>query len=291
MDTPHGHYDEDTRAELAESHRLDSEYEVPDTVPALMKSGALTWDVPARIETNPEAINETLPFCVDNDVLREEEGCRQPSKWGLVLAFIPDELGSDHQRIDEILPPRVACVSYCGEPSIMKRLGWSFWPARDGDEVLDAEGEPVLEDGEVLLRDFAGGYGALYAAYDIEDPPEFDPSTDQNVNTLVQDSKALLDGGEEKLIELIEHLLEQTDKVIEWVMASVDYLLKNHGVEVIWNPRDETEPLFTYSNAGDTYTTTVVYCHERDEYFVSSWGSLYEEWCQRHCYDAELEQG
>lgn len=281
------HYESERRDELGEGHRLDGGYEVPDTVPALMKSGALTWDVPPQIETNVEAINETLPFCIDNSVLQEEE-----SEWGgLVLAFIPDELGSDHSRIDEILPPRVATFSYCGEASLMKRLAWSFWPARDGDEITDEHGEPVvMGDLEALTLEFAGGYGALYACVDIDKPPAIDPLTDQDVRSLVNGSQALLDGGEEKLIELIEHLLEQTDKAPEWVMASVDYLLRNHGVEVIWNPRYGSEPLFTYSNAGDTYTTTIVFCHERDEYFVTSWGSLYEEWCQRNCYDAELEQ-
>lgn len=289
MDQQPDHYASDKRDELAEGHRLDG-YDIPDTVPALMRSGALTWDVPPRIETSVEALNETLPFCIDENILRDEESTRVPIEWdSLVLAFIPDEMGSDHNRIDELLPPRVAVISYCGEPALMKRLAWSFWPTRDGDEVLDEQGEPVTDEDGPVIREFAGGYGALYACCDIEEPEEFDPETDQNLSALVNDSKSLLDGGEETLISLLELVLEQKDKVPEWVMSAVDYLLKNHGVEVIWNPRDKTEPLFTYSNAGDTYTTTVVFCHEREEYFVASWGSMYEEWQARHCYDAEVE--
>lgn len=41
-------------------------------------------------------------------------------------------------------------------------------------------------------------------------------------------------------------------------------------------------PPFSYCNMGDTYDTTLIRDHEHGQWIISSWGDVYEEYCQEH---------
>jgi hypothetical protein len=66
------------------------------------------------------------------------------------------------------------------------------------------------------------------------------------------------------------------------VMDIIDYYLDNHGVEAInhesfWNGKYWRDTGAIYSNAGDTYGTTVLYDINKEEFLVTSWGDWYEQ--------------
>ena len=66
---------------------------------------------------------------------------------------------------------------------------------------------------------------------------------------------------------------------VELIMAALDELLEGFGVECIRENCDDS-PAAEYINTGDTYTTTILYCHIRDRFIVGCWGD-YVEWLER----------
>ena len=285
--TEYTHYDWDSRTEMASGHRLPDDYEIPETIPALRKSGALVFDVPTDWYSDwrhgNDRLSQHLPFSVSDDVTI-------PKEESLMLVFIPDELGSDHGRIDDILPPVVANLYDDGDTqSRYRRLCWSFFQSRDGDRIENEDGAPALDDdGNEQFLEFSGGYGALYVEEDVPGPEEDEDEWEVAIGRL---DLTKCHGSPEirkKTIELI--LTEANDRLgdPELTIAMLDDLLENHGVETIDNPRTQ-EPLFVYSNSGDSYAATVVYSYESDEYHVAAWADMLEDWEKRHCYDSELE--
>jgi len=63
----------------------------------------------------------------------------------------------------------------------------------------------------------------------------------------------------------------------ELKLRAVDSIMDAHGVEVLI--ADETgKAIASYVNTGDTYSATVLYDHEEEEFLITSWGDFYEEW-------------
>ncbi len=65
----------------------------------------------------------------------------------------------------------------------------------------------------------------------------------------------------------------------ELIMAALDELLGGFGVECIREDCDDS-PAADYINQGDSYNTTILYCHIRDRFIVACWGD-YIEWLER----------
>lgn len=63
----------------------------------------------------------------------------------------------------------------------------------------------------------------------------------------------------------------------ELKLRAIDSIMDAHGVEVLI--ADETgKAIASYVNTGDTYSATVLYDLENEEFLVTSWGDFYEEW-------------
>lgn len=64
----------------------------------------------------------------------------------------------------------------------------------------------------------------------------------------------------------------------ERLMCALDEILEGYGTEVIWGINGEPWPVAEYVNMGDTYSTTIMYDHERDTVQVTSFG----DWVARN---------
>lgn len=78
----------------------------------------------------------------------------------------------------------------------------------------------------------------------------------------------------------------------ELKLAALDAVLDGFGVEAVrvegeWVSHYHGDLVASYVNQGDTYTETVVYDHEKDEFLVTSWGAWLEEWEKEHEREAE----
>jgi hypothetical protein len=62
-------------------------------------------------------------------------------------------------------------------------------------------------------------------------------------------------------------------------MAALNELLEGHGVECVRENIDDS-PAADYVNMGDTYNTTIIFCHVRERFIVGCWGD-YVEWLER----------
>ena len=65
----------------------------------------------------------------------------------------------------------------------------------------------------------------------------------------------------------------------ELVMAAIDETLGTFGVEAIegeWIDRYHHNIQATYCNTGDSYCPTVLLCHRRGRYLLTSWGDYVE---------------
>jgi len=61
-------------------------------------------------------------------------------------------------------------------------------------------------------------------------------------------------------------------------LHAINEHLGTYGVEGLGPPRSgDYAPPYEYLNAGDTYTTTLIYDRDRDRLFVGSWGDLVEQ--------------
>jgi len=66
----------------------------------------------------------------------------------------------------------------------------------------------------------------------------------------------------------------------ELVMKALDDMIDGFGIEAIRGPDDPDKILATYVNTGDTYSSTVVYDLEKDEYVLTTWGDWYSGWIE-----------
>lgn len=57
------------------------------------------------------------------------------------------------------------------------------------------------------------------------------------------------------------------------MLHAADCLLENHGVEGF----EVDGRHFSYSNAGDTYATTLIFDHSNAKWIVASWGDIVEK--------------
>lgn len=62
------------------------------------------------------------------------------------------------------------------------------------------------------------------------------------------------------------------------VLHALSELLNGFGVETIWESDSSSPVIGEYVNMGDTYTPTVVYNTDSEEYEVTSWGDFLESW-------------
>lgn len=76
----------------------------------------------------------------------------------------------------------------------------------------------------------------------------------------------------------------------ELVMSALNDMIDGFGIEAIRNPDNSDHILATYVNTGDTYSVTVVYDHERDEYVLTTWGDWYSGWIQEQCEENDTIQ-
>lgn len=70
-------------------------------------------------------------------------------------------------------------------------------------------------------------------------------------------------------------------------LNALDVVLDGFGVEGVrvegaWIDNYHGDIVASYVNQGDTYTETVVYDHETDEFHVTSWGDWLEAWELEH---------
>lgn len=63
---------------------------------------------------------------------------------------------------------------------------------------------------------------------------------------------------------------------IEQIMCAANDLLGMHGCEAIFSDSDNQWPVLEYCNAGDTYTTTLVYDYTKSRFMVASYGDCVE---------------
>jgi hypothetical protein len=59
-------------------------------------------------------------------------------------------------------------------------------------------------------------------------------------------------------------------------LHAIDLALGTHGVEALGPVDMRSGPPYEYCNAGDTYSTTIVYDRDRDRLIVASWGDIAE---------------
>jgi hypothetical protein len=64
----------------------------------------------------------------------------------------------------------------------------------------------------------------------------------------------------------------------ELTMSALNDVIEGFGTEPIRPPNDSNTLLATYVNTGDTYSGTVVYDHEKEEYVLTTWGDWYSGW-------------
>ena len=89
---------------------------------------------------------------------------------------------------------------------------------------------------------------------------ERSPATARYVRSLHSDPYALAD--------LADHV----------ALHAINEHLGTYGVEGLGPPRSgDYAPPYEYLNAGDTYSTTLIYDRDRDRLFVGSWGDLVEK--------------
>lgn len=67
------------------------------------------------------------------------------------------------------------------------------------------------------------------------------------------------------------------NKKEDWELKihAIDAIMDTFGVETLI---DGDKAIASYVNTGDTYTPTVLYDHENEEFLVTSWDDFYEQW-------------
>lgn len=114
---------------------------------------------------------------------------------------------------------------------------------------------------------------------------------------LITQGKSKFDNAEEIIYKLLMEQLEPEDFEEKYnldfpsyiwhyedyriILHCVDILLDTCGVEYIQHPEGGstvTEILAEYCNTGETYTVTVLYDCEEQEFMFVSWGDWYEQW-------------
>ncbi len=59
-------------------------------------------------------------------------------------------------------------------------------------------------------------------------------------------------------------------------LHAMDAVLGTHGVEPLGTVDHREGPPYEYLNAGDTYSTTLIYDRDADRVFIGSWGDVVE---------------
>ena len=97
--------------------------------------------------------------------------------------------------------------------------------------------------------------------------------------------RGIMDGSiDPESFENVERWVRQCynrPSTVELQLEAINGVLEGHGVEALdessdWFP----QPHYSYVNMGDTYTTTVVYDHERGRWLITDWGTIAEKFPQ-----------
>lgn len=62
----------------------------------------------------------------------------------------------------------------------------------------------------------------------------------------------------------------------ELILEAANELLDGSGIETVFGNHG-MDPVLSYVNMGDTYTPTLIFDHDKNEWIVSSWGAILEE--------------
>jgi len=110
--------------------------------------------------------------------------------------------------------------------------------------------------------------------------------SDENCQTILELVEGELELDSTRIPEKFEGTIKWVDQCFSppgtqaLTMSALNDMIEGHGIEAIRSPNDFDKIIATYINTGDTYSGTIVYDHEQDEYVLTTWGDWYEGWIQ-----------